>query len=96
MIFDTFTIPFLQRGGGNRRETETNIESGEVDGINSEPKKSCRAVSLSAWLAFLSFTLLVTHTFLAWIKEMSTKEEFWKSAKKMIQAFKQDACNKKK
>ena len=60
----------------------------DVDGFyNQRRNKSCRAITLSAWLALLSFTLLLVHAILAWIKEITSKEEFWSSADKMFQNY---------
>jgi hypothetical protein len=40
--------------------------------------------------------LLVVHAILAWIKELSTKDEFWNSADKMFHAYYDDICKKNK
>ena len=65
----------------------SNIESTlEVDVENhgndnaSPNKKSCRALSLSCWVALLTFLILVFQNIFTLLKELSANERFWETA----------------
>lgn len=49
--------------------------------------RSCRAITLTCWLAFLSFAVIIIHSILAAFKDLATKEEFWQSTNRMIASF---------
>ena len=51
-------------------------------------KKSCRAVTLSCWLALLTFIIVLAQTIVSMIKELSANNEFWDNAKELLSIYK--------
>ena len=57
----------------------------EENNKGSQPAaKSCRAVTLSCWLAFLTFIIVFTQSILSWLKDLTTKDEFWDNAERFF------------
>lgn len=70
-------------------ETTNTMENGGETHTNSQGKRvrSCRAITLTCWLAFLSFAVIIINNVLAAFRDLATKEEFWQSTNRMIESF---------
>jgi len=78
------------RAKENIDEMNNNMDEGE-DEVSSFPKrdKSCRALSLSCYLASLTFVIIIIQSTLSWLKDLTTKDEFWQSTQKFLSMYDQ-------
>lgn len=63
-------------------------DSLDVNDPHSKPDpKSCRMVTLSCWLAFLTFSVVIVQSAISLIKDLTRNEDFWQSAKHFMQLY---------
>lgn len=53
----------------------------------ARPKQSCRATSLSAWVAFLTCSMIVFQVLVNVLDSLIVNEKFWQQTKALIAAY---------
>jgi len=68
-------------------DINNSLEEDEVSSLRKE--KSCKALSLSCYLASLTFIIIMLQSSLSWLKDLTTKDEFWESTQKFLDMYDQ-------
>lgn len=68
------------------------LNTDQVDKINevvSDRAKTCKAATLTAWIAFLTCLIVVTHAVIALLDSLFANEKFWQQADQILSALHQ-------
>ena len=69
-------------------DINNSLEEDEVSSFRKQ-EKSCKALSLSCYLASLTFIIIMLQSSLSWLKDLTTKDEFWESTQKFLDMYDQ-------
>ena len=72
----------------DREEEAIDLALGNMSlntGARSNPR-SCKAATLSAWIAFLTFSIVIFHALMSLVEALMVNEKFWQQTEKLLTA----------